>query len=328
LFTGRHWLTVGVAGVCILTGGAGLVSAALAIPSFTSSTVSPDAGPPEEVETPPASEPPTTPAKPETTKPSPQPSKVTPTRGAQLPGAVQPQLAQDRSCKKDAAITLPPYWINNNQWGATTGSGSQCVFRTSDSGSTIGWGTSWDWTGSPNSVKSFPSAVMGWHWGVQVPGSGLPVRLSEDVDVESKWSFSLKQEGEGAMNVMYDLWLHDIANPGGANDPTAEVTVWLNRTGDAAPAGTREATVTIDGTKWDLFRATNATWDVYSFVRTSDTTSASLNLKDFTDELTRRGLLSQQKYLTSVEAGAQIFTGEGRLDTSQYSVRLGSPSAA
>jgi xyloglucan-specific endo-beta-1,4-glucanase len=61
---------------------------------------------------------------------------------------------------------------------------------------------------------------------------------------------------------------------------------------------------------------------VYSFVRTSNTTSADLNLTDFTNDVAGRGWLDKTKYLSSVQAGTEVFTGSGRLDTSAYSVKI------
>ncbi|WP_239311423.1 GH12 family glycosyl hydrolase domain-containing protein [Plantactinospora mayteni] len=54
------------------------------------------------------------------------------------------------------------------------------------------------------------------------------------------------------------------------------------------------------------------TWNVYSYVRTSNITSATLNLRDFTNDVVSRGWMSSSKYLTSVQAGPEIFTGNGR----------------
>jgi hypothetical protein len=62
---------------------------------------------------------------------------------------------------------------------------------------------------------------------------------------------------------------------------------------------------------------------VYSFVRTANTTKATLNIDDFTQALVRRKLLSNDKYLSGIESGTEIFKGSGRLDTKAYSVDIG-----
>ncbi|WP_336210958.1 GH12 family glycosyl hydrolase domain-containing protein [Nonomuraea sp. LPB2021202275-12-8] len=85
--------------------------------------------------------------------------------------------------------------------------------------------------------------------------------------------------------------------------------------------GTRQTTVTIGGATWDLYRG-NIGWEVYSFVRTSNTGSVNLNLRDFLNDLTSRGWLANSKYLTSVQAGTEVFVGTGRLDTTSYSTNV------
>ena len=97
--------------------------------------------------------------------------------------------------------------------------------------------------------------------------------------------------------------------------------VWLYHGGGVSPVGSKVATVTVDGTSWDLWEG-NVGWQVHSFVRTSNTSSQSLNLTDFYNALISRGL-SSSKYLISVESGTEIFTGAGRLDTTSYSVNVG-----
>jgi hypothetical protein len=53
-------------------------------------------------------------------------------------------------------------------------------------------------------------------------------------------------------------------------------------------------------------------------VRTSNTTSVNFDLRDFTSNLVNRGWLSSSKYLTSVQAGTEVFTGKGQLNTNSY----------
>ncbi|MEV0895860.1 cellulose binding domain-containing protein [Actinoplanes sp. NPDC049802] len=227
------------------------------------------------------------------------------------------------NCTDYAALVRGKYWVNNNVWGKADGTGSQCVWENGLSGDSLSWGTSWTWAGDNTKVKSYASSVLGWHWGWKVPsGTGLPVRLSAGKAVRANWNFKVTQTTSNVMNVAYDLWLHDMAQPDWQNNPTDEVMVWLYRSGGAGPVGTKQATVTIAGTTWDLYRG-NIGWEVYSFVRTSNTSAADLNLTDFTNDLVSRGWLAKTKYLSSVQSGTEIFTGSGRLDTTAYSVSIG-----
>jgi hypothetical protein len=196
---------------------------------------------------------------------------------------------QGQQCGAFATITMGKYWLNNNLWGQSSGSGSQCMWANSTSGSTISWGTSWNWSGQSNQVKSYTSSVLGWHWG---------------------WMLS------------NHLWLHTISNPTYENQPTDEVMIWPYRAGGAGPAGTLQATVSIGGSSWELYRGVVGSWNVFSFVLTSNTGSVNLNLRDFLNNLVSRGWLQSSKYLTSVQAGTEVFIGNGRLDTTAYSVTI------
>lgn len=229
---------------------------------------------------------------------------------------------KEQVCNEGDSITISKYWLNSNLWGAHTGSGSQCLWSTSSDGSKIAWGTSWDWTGQYDSVKSYNCAVLGWHWGWKLPNTGLPLQLSVQQSIYTSWSFDLTQTTPGGINVSYDLWLSTDPHLGNAS-ADAEVMIWLHKDGDISPVGSKQTTLTIGGTDWDLWEGTvSAGWRVYSFVRTTNTSSELLNLRDFFDALISRGL-SSSTYLISIEAGTEVFTGAGRLDTLAYSVDIG-----
>ncbi|MEU8656594.1 GH12 family glycosyl hydrolase domain-containing protein [Actinoplanes philippinensis] len=244
--------------------------------------------------------------------PSPSVSQTPAANSAASPGA--------ENCTDYAALVRGRFWVNNNVWGRADGAGSQCVWENGLSGDSLSWGTRWTWSGDNTKVKSYASAVLGWHWGWKVPsGTGLPIQLSAGEAVDANWNFKVTQTTGNVMNVAYDLWLHDTANPDWQDNPTDEVMVWLYRSGGAGPVGTKQATVTIAGATWDLYKG-NIGWEVYSFVRTSNTSAADLNLTGFTDDLVARGWLAKSKYLSSVQAGAEVFTGSGRLDRTGGSV--------
>jgi Glycosyl hydrolase family 12/Cellulose binding domain len=226
-------------------------------------------------------------------------------------------------CNTSGSIPMGKYWLNSNLWGASSGSGTQCISDVSNNGSSIAWNTNWSWTGTPNSVKSYDSSVLGWHWGWMNSNTGLPIQLSSNTAVQTSWTFNLNQTTPGGQDVSYDTWLSPNANLGNAS-PSDEVMVWLYHTGGVGPVGTKQATVTIDGTSWDLYEG-NIGWEVYSFVRTTNTTSESLNLMDFYQYLISRGL-SSSKYLLSVESGTEVFTGAGSLDTTSYYTNVGGSS--
>ena len=224
---------------------------------------------------------------------------------------------QGKTSTSGASIALGKYWINNNLWGASGATGTQSIWSTCSSGNTIGWGTDWTWSGSAGQVKSYASAVLGWHWGTKVGGSGLPVQLSANKNITCGWTYRV-QSGQ-TIDISYDLFAHAMANPGTNDDPTDEIMIWLYRSGGAAPIGGTIAAVSIAGTSWELHQGMNNKWNVFSFVRTDNAdTGATLNLGDFLHDLTANRGLSSSKYLSSVQSGTEVFLGSGRLDTDQY----------
>nr|WP_267893290.1 hypothetical protein [Streptomyces sp. FXJ1.172]WEP00192.1 hypothetical protein A6P39_013625 [Streptomyces sp. FXJ1.172] len=86
--------------------------------------------------------------------------------------------------------------------------------------------------------------------------------------------------------------------------------------------GTKIAGVSLDGTMWDVYQG-DIGWQVYSFVRRANTTGATRNLDDFTQALVRRRLLSNDKYVSGIESGTEVFHGTGGLGTKSYSVDIG-----
>lgn len=229
------------------------------------------------------------------------------------------------TCAAYETITQGKYYVNNNLWGQDNGNGWQCAWDTYQSGDTIGWGTSWDWTskaGQNSSVKSYTSSVLGWHWGWKTQNTQLPTQLSANRPVRTSWNFNVTQNNVNTLNVAYDLWLHDIPNPDWQSQPTDEVMIWLYTAGGAGPVGSKVATLNVGGASWDLYQG-DIGWKVHSFVRTSNTTSANLNLADFTNALVNRGSIANSKYLSSVQAGTEVFNGRGQLDTNSYTVTVG-----
>ncbi|MBC8132073.1 MAG: RICIN domain-containing protein [Deltaproteobacteria bacterium] len=167
--------------------------------------------------------------------------------------------------------------------------------------------------------------MLGLHWGWHFPtGTGLPSQLSANRDINTSYAYTASFGTGGTANVAYDVWLHTQSNPLYEN-PSDEVMIWVNKTGGAGPIGGVIATVTIGGATWNLHRG-NIGWEVWSFVRTSNSGSASLNIKSFTDYLRNTWGLSSAKYVTSVEFGTEIFHGTGNVNVTNYTCTVASSS--
>ncbi|MFI6493569.1 endo-1,4-beta-glucanase [Streptomyces sp. NPDC050564] len=225
---------------------------------------------------------------------------------------------------RSAAPSTPSRWASTTSTttsgGRTTARGTQCVWDTSRSGDTIGWGTSYTWAGKENAVKSYASTVLGWHWGWKVDRAAteLPVRVGDRKPIRTSWQFSVSSS-PGTMNVAYDLWLHAKNNADWQDRPTDEVMVWPNRQGGAGPLGAKYGSVSLGGAMWDIYQG-DIGWKVYSFVRRTNTTGADLDLDDFTQALVRRKLLSNTQIPLRHRVGQR---GLPRLRAARHEVVLG-----
>ena len=219
-------------------------------------------------------------------------------------------------------IFVSKYFLNNNVWGQGDSPSGWNAIWNSNSSSPVWWGTAYNWpvNGNPNSVKAYPSIVSGWHWGNWSNNSGLPVRIWDNKNVSTGGNFTL--QNAGVQNVAYDCWFHTLANPTWEHQPSDELMIWVASYGGAGPLGTYQETVTIAGTLWNVYKG-NIGWNVYSFVRVSNTTSWSFNIRDFTNYVTySKGWMSNAKFLTSVQFGTEVFStnGSGQLDVGNYRV--------
>jgi hypothetical protein len=226
----------------------------------------------------------------------------------------------ERISKNGDSLVRGKFLLYNNLWGAATGTGTQCLWAEPGSGPDIAWGTDWNWTGPDYSVKSYSAAVLGWHWGWRIQDTGLPIRLSQKV--RTSWSFQLTQTTPGKVNVTLDLWL--ASNPHlGDENPDGEVMVWLNHSAGIRPIGSNQDAARIGGSDWAVWQGPHPAsgWPVYSFVRTTNAATQSLDLAEFFRYLIALGL-NDANYLIGLEAGIEVFTGAGRLDTTSYSVEI------
>lgn len=234
-------------------------------------------------------------------------------------GAAQAATCNAAFCTLDLNNRI---WVNNNTWGSASSPAGWSESVTTNS--STAWRTDFNWPSGANnnSVKAYPSAVLGWHWGWHFQGTGLPVQLSANRDISTNYAYTVNFGG-GVGNVAYDIWLHTQSNPNLEN-PSDEIMIWVNATGGAGPISQQAviSNLSIGGATWNLHRG-NIGWNVWSFVRTSNSGSGSFNIKAFTDYLRANQGMSSAKYLTSVQFGTEIFRGAGNLNVTSYDTTVG-----
>src|ERR1035438_2208074 len=117
------------------------------------------------------------------------------------------------------------------------------------------WGV---WSNQPNTggVKSYPNVSR-----------YIGQSLSSLSSVTS--SFNVSVPGSGAYETAYDIW--DSSN-------AYETMLWMNKTGGVGPLGSEVASVSVGGYSWHVYKGSNGSNQVFSFVNTGSTTSGTVNI--------------------------------------------------
>lgn len=234
-----------------------------------------------------------------------------------------PDRAPSGSIPEKETRIVGGYLLNNNVWGREKSPQGWQLIENARVDAALSWTVRYDWPVGldRNSVKSYPSVVTGWQWGVWSGDGRLPVEVSQLGAIVSGGTATVNKPG--VQNIAYDLWFHASAPVRSEDKPSDELMIWMGRFGGAGPLGTLREKVQIDGATWSLYVG-NIGWNVFSFVREGNVSSWRLEVKAFIDHLVRQGLMPQTKLLSSIQFGTEVFSspGEARLDVSDYFVDI------
>jgi hypothetical protein len=151
------------------------------------------------------------------------------------------------------------YTLNNDVWGGSS-AGPQTIWART--------GTNWGVVANhprTGGVKAYPHT-----------GKTLNRTLSSLSSVTS--SFNVTVPGDGDYETAYDIWADNFAY---------EVMIWTNQKGAVGPiaetydsngAVPSAGNVSAGGSTWNVYRGSNGANAVYSFVRTSTTTAATVDV--------------------------------------------------
>lgn len=211
-------------------------------------------------------------------------------------------------CDQYATYSNGRYTVNNNLWGMSSGSGSQCTYVDSISNSGVAWHTTWTWSGGDNQVKSYANS--------QVSLTKKLVSQISSIPTTVQWSYD---NTNTRADVAYDLFT--AADPNHVTySGDYELMIWyeialfmsdwmafadwhrLACYGNVQPIGSQIASVNIGGHNWELWYG-GSTQKTYSFVSATPITSFSGNVMDFWNYLTRNhGYPASSQYLISTSA--------------------------
>jgi hypothetical protein len=115
-----------------------------------------------------------------------------------------------------------------------------------------------------------------------------------------------------AFTTTYDIWSSDNAH---------EIMLWMNYYGAVGPIGSQQATATVGGHSRRIYRGSNGANDVYSFVRTGNTSSGSVNIAAIAQWIRSKGWFGNVT-IGNVQFGYEITSSSGGKDfmTNSFSV--------
>jgi hypothetical protein len=168
---------------------------------------------------------------------------------------------------------------------------------------------------------AYPNIFVGCSWGLCSPHTRLPMQVSKVKAVVTTWHTTMK--AKGTWGAGYDIWFarrRAISGQSGG----AELMIWLNSRGFGANTW---PIVTVDHQQWHLehwvTHGHGKKWNYIQFRRVQSTSKVTnLNVKAFMTAAERSGLMNRSWWLTSVEAGFEIWRGGTGLSTTQFAVHL------
>ncbi|WP_328535712.1 GH12 family glycosyl hydrolase domain-containing protein [Streptomyces sp. NBC_00344] len=211
--------------------------------------------------------------------------------------AAPAQAAVWSSSDQWGSYTTPDgYTLYNDIWGS--GAGTQTIWANSSAN----WGVSAD---HPNTggIKAYPNAK-------KVIGKAI----SSLASLTSTYNVTVPSSG--AYNTSYDIWDDDYAN---------EIMLWVNYNGAVGPLGSSVGTVTLGSDTWTVYVGSNGANNVYSFLRTSDSTAGSVNILSVLKWLKdTKGYIGNET-IGDVQFGYEITSSPGGLNftTNGFSVSSG-----
>lgn len=231
--------------------------------------------------------------------------------------AAGPAQADVRICEQFGSTTIQGrYVVQNNRWGS---SAEQCINATDTGFSIVSQQGSAATNGAP---LSYPSVFFGCHYTNCSPGTNLPLQVSQIGSATSSINYTF---AGGTYNASYDIWLDPTPRRDGVNQQ--EIMIWFNRQGPIQPIGSVVGNATVGGRTWEVWRGSNGSNNVISYVAPSPITSLNFSVLDFIVDTRNRGLITNAWYLTSIQAGFEPWNGGVGLGVNSFSasVNQGTP---
>lgn len=169
--------------------------------------------------------------------------------------------------------------------------------------------------------QAFPDIWHGWEWGIGTSGT-WPIRISDITD-DMTSTLDTHQTWEGQYDTAYDIWFSTYANETRAHANGAELMIWLSHPN----VGAGGPIVKIDGTYWYEMEwitygpSCKMYWPLIIFARVNQVSSVTnLAIKPFLTAAVDNGWLKERWYMTSMNAGFELWHGGQGLAVNYFEV--------
>jgi hypothetical protein len=192
------------------------------------------------------------------------------------------------SCAQFGSWANGGYTYYNNVWGS--GAGPQCIWATT----TAKWGVAANHPTTAG-VKSYANI------------SASPAKAISAINTYTS-SFDVTVPSSGSWLATYDVWVKDTTST------RIEIMLWMYQSGGVVPISSGPATpATVGGHSWNVYFANSGSNDVVSFVRTSNTTSGTVDIKAIllwiiANDHTQYGVFTTSWTLDQVQWGFDIIS--------------------
>ncbi|KAH9889891.1 concanavalin A-like lectin/glucanase domain-containing protein [Cubamyces lactineus] len=225
--------------------------------------------------------------------------------------------AQKATLQGNDCTAAGAYTLCQNLWGADTGVGSQTTTLLSFSGDSVSWSTTYQWSQSPDNVKSYPNVNHNTAKGMQ---------LQDIVTAPTSWQWTYQSASSDLRaDVSYDIWtgVPQSGDPASAAS-SYEIMIWLSDRGGVGGIGNVVApNIKIGGHTWNLKYGPNSNWNVFSFITAEgDITDFDADLNDFFQYLINNQGVAKTQYLQAIQTGTEPFTGSANLVINNFSVSV------
>jgi Glycosyl hydrolase family 12 len=237
-------------------------------------------------------------------------------------------------CANAATVGDAPYRYENNEWGSGKARGGfeQCLLERAVSGSTRperGW--TWTWPGTDPSVFAYPEIIFGWKpWtGGRSSDHRFPLKISEMQQLAIQ--YEVETNATGSYNLAPEVWLISGRSSAGAPNPaliSAEIMFWVEAAGVAQPAGTIVDRPVVAGTTYELWQKDGAGdngaggWRLLSLKTPTVQRAGTIPVDELLRYLAKKGLVSADHYVASVEFGNEITGGAGTTWVKKFAVEV------